>query len=125
MIKSTLTNAYMMFVMDFADPSTCDRKKLEQEIKCPVAALFDSQKNCDRAKRLLPKEQFSKLLALYFNSFNGYDGLNYQRLHQEIKKNRKHMVRHLGVDKIKHLSLIISLLSKMDERTGLLFEAAI
>ncbi len=123
MIKSTLTNAYMMFVMDLADPSTGDRAKIEKEIKCPLLEVFDCQRNCDRAKRTLSKEQFAKMLSLYFNAFNGAEGLDFVRLDHEIKKNRKQILRHLGVDKLKYLTLITSLLAKVDKKKGLLFEA--
>ncbi len=122
MIKSNLTNAYMMFVMDLADLSVCDQKQIEKDIKGKVSELFDTQPNGDRAKRYL-KAQFGRVLALYFNAFNGSDGLNYVRLSHEMTKNRKHMLRHLGKDKFSYLTLITQLMASVDDKSkkGLLF----
>ncbi len=121
-IRSNLTNAYMMFVLDLADPSACNKEKLEADMQGLVPEIFDCQKNGDRAKRLL-KDAFPKALALYFNSFNGADGLNYGRLDREMTKNRKHILRHLGKDKLSYLALIVHLMSAIDgkNKKGLLF----
>ncbi len=112
----------MMFVMDLADPSTCDRAKLEEEIKGKISEMFDTQPNGDRAKRYL-KDRFNKALSLYFNSFCTSDGLNYARLDREISKNRKHLLRHLGKDRLTYLTLITQLMSVVDGKSkkGLLF----
>ncbi len=122
MIKSNLTNAYLMFVMELADPSTCDRVKLEEEIKGKISELFDTQPNGDRAKRNL-KDRFNKVLAIYFNSFIGSDGLNYARLDREMSKNRKHLLRHVGKHRLAYLTLITQLMSVADgkQKKGLLF----
>lgn len=122
MIKSNLTNAYMMFLMDLADLSICDQKQIEKEMKGKIQDLFDCQSNGDRAKRLL-KDQFGKALAIYFSSFTGSDGLNHARLEREITRNRKHMLRHLGKDKLNYLTLITGLMSASGEKPkqGLLF----
>jgi hypothetical protein len=113
-LKSNLTNAYMMFILGFADPSTVDKSVVEAEMKGKISEVFNTQKNCDRAKRLL-KGNFAKMLALYFHQFNSTDGFDHLGLDKELAKNKKHLLRHLGKDKLQYLNLIVSLMKTADE----------
>lgn len=112
-IKSSLTNAFMMFILEFADPSAVDRQSIEAEMKCSIEEVFSTQKACDRAKRLL-KGNFNKMLALYFNQFNSRYGLNWSQLEAELAKNKKHLLRHLGKDKVQYVQLIAALMKQAD-----------
>lgn len=125
-IKSNLTNAYLMFILDFADPSSLDKAKMEEEIKCKIEDVFKAQKTADRAKRIL-KARFASLLALYFSQFSGKSGLDYVRLDEEILKNKKHLLRHLGKDKVAYIQLVVGLMKSLDQgqpKKGLLMGAA-
>lgn len=124
-IKSHLTTSFLMFTMEFADPSTTDKAKIESEMGFPIADVFNSQRLADKAKKVLTKDQFAKMLGLYFHAFNNAEGLDYARLEHEMHKNKKHMLRHLGKDKIAYLELIASLTRLSGSvRKGLIFEAS-
>ncbi len=122
-IKSNITTSYMLFVFDFADPSSVDKSNIEQEIKCPVAEVFSSQKKTDHAKKALGKVGFDKMLSVYFAHFQTQDGFNHQKLDEELRKNKKVFLRHLGKDKVNYLTLLISTMSALPKK-GLLYDEA-
>jgi len=120
-IKSNITTCYMLFVFDFGDPSSVDRSQIESEIKGPVSEVFSSQKKTDFAKKTLGKAGFDKMLSLYFSSFQTQDGLKYKSLEDELVKNKKVFMRHLGKDKVNYLNLIVNVLKAgASESKGLL-----
>lgn len=125
-IKTQITTSYMMFVFEFADPSSIDEEKLTDDIRCNLNEIFSSQKNADRAKRILGKDNFSKLLSVYFNKFQSGGDLNFIGLEDAIAKNKKVMMRHLGRDKVTFLNLIVTLMKALElepNKKGLLWRA--
>ncbi len=122
-IKSSITTSYMLFIFDFADPSSVDKSNIEKQIECPVMEVFDSQKKTDSAKTLLGKEGFNKMLSVYFSNYQTQDGFDFSRLANEIKKNKKVFLRHLGKEKLLYLTLLISIMDALSEpRKGLLYD---
>ncbi len=120
-IKSKITTSYMLFVFDFADPSSVNKAEIEKSIECPILEVFSSQKKVDHAKKLLGKEGFNKMLSLYFSSFQTQEGFDFAGLESELKKNKKVFLRHLGKDKIQFLTLLIGVMSALLEpKKGLL-----
>ncbi len=120
-IKSNLTTSYMLFVFDFGDPSNVNKESLEKQIECPIVDVFSSQKKTDNAKKVLGKENFNKLLAAYFSQFQTQDGFNYKTLGEELVKNRKVFIRHLGKDKCSILALLVKVMEALGEpKRGLL-----
>ncbi len=120
-IKSNITTSYMLFVFDFGDPSSVDKSKIENEMQCPISEVFSSQKKTDFAKKTLGKSGFDKMLSIYFSSFQTQDGLKYSSLEDELVKNKKVFIRHLGKDKLCFLNLIINVLkANAGEQKGLL-----
>ncbi len=120
-IKSNVTTSYMLFVFDFADPSSVNKESLEKQIECPIADVFNSQKKTDHAKKVLGKENFNKLLASYFSQFQTQDGFDYKTLGEELTRNRKVFLRHLGKDRCSILSLMTKVMEAIGEpKRGLL-----
>lgn len=120
-IKSNLTNSYLMFVFEFADPSTVNEQELSAFIGCPVIEIFKSQRAADRSKKVLGKASFGKALVCYFGQFQSSDGVDFRRLGHELTKNRKVFLRHLGKDKVNYLSLLIKINESIEpQRRGLL-----
>lgn len=119
--KSQVSTAYMLWVFEFADPTALKKDELEAEIKCPIAEIFDSQKNSDRAKKIL-RDRFPRAAALYFGQYLTGAGFDYRALKEKMTPNEKHFVRHLGKDKYKYLKLLVNLMDGLEEtRAGLLF----
>lgn len=119
-IKSQLTTAFMMFVFDFADPS-----QVKTTPPCKIQDLFNSQKNADKAKRVLGKGDFDKVLSLYFNQYQSKGGIDHDALSDSLAKNKKVMLRHIGRDKVNFLVLVACLLKNLDQpapKRGLLRE---
>jgi hypothetical protein len=120
-IKSNLTSHYLMFVFDFADPSTVNAKELSAFIGCPIVEMFKSQRTADRSKKTLGRSGFGKALVCYFNSFSTHDGIDFKRLERELTENKKVFLRHLGKDKVNYLTLLISVAEAIEpKRRGLL-----
>lgn len=109
-----------MFIFDFGDPGEVDKSKIEEQIKCPLTEIFNSQKTIDRAKKMLGKQGFNELLAVYFSQFQSQDGFKFKILGEELDKNKKVFLRHLGKDKMNYLSLIISTRKAIETKKGLL-----
>lgn len=125
-IKSNLTTAYMLFIFDFADPSDFDSESIKDRLSCPLKELFNTQKSVDRAKKDFTKEDFSKLLGLFFSQYQTSDGLDYKRLSKDLTDHKKQYLRHLGKDKLNYLSLLTSLMKILEPvpKRGLLFNAS-
>lgn len=120
-LKASLTNSYLMFIFDFADPSTVDKDEVLKCIECPVIDIFKSQKQADKAKKMLGKQGFGKALVLYFGQFQSHDGVDFKRLESELSTNRKVFQRHLGKDKVNYLGLMISVSNAVEpKKRGLL-----
>lgn len=120
-IKSNLTNCYLMFVFDFADPSSVNSKELCDFMGCPVMEIFKSQRQADKSKKLLGKAGFGKALVCYFNEFQSHDGVNFKALERELNANRKVFLRHLGKDKVNFLNLLIKINEAIEpQKRGLL-----
>ncbi len=115
-IKSNLTNYYLMFVFDFGEPSECDKAELTKAIGFPIAEVFRSQRQADKAKKILGKNGFGQMLVIYFSQFQSQDGVNFKKLEGELKQNRKIFLRHLGKDKVNYLNLMISISGSFEER---------
>lgn len=122
-IKSKITTSYMLFVFEFGDPSSVDKINIEKQIEFPVMELFSSQKKTDSAKKLLGRDGFNKMLSVYFSDFQTQEGFDYSRLEDELKKNRKVFLRHLGKDKLNYLVLLISVMAALPKK-GLLYGEA-
>lgn len=119
-IKSNLTTNYMMFIFDCGDPNATDKKQLEAQIKCPLVEMFNSQRTVDKAKKSLGKAGFNNLLAAYFGQFQSPDGFKFKTLDEELTKNKKVFLRHLGKDKLNYLTLIVSTRKAIEIKKGLL-----
>lgn len=120
-IKSNLTNQYLMFIFEFADPSSVNKEELALFIGCPIIEIFKSQKMADKSKKLLGKTGFGKALVCYFNQFQSQDGIDFKKLEKEITQNRKVFLRHLGKDKVNFLTLLIKISDTLEpKRKGLL-----
>ena len=120
-IKSNLTNSYLMFVFEFADPQTVNKEQINETLGVPIRELFQSQKQADRSKKVLGKIGFGRAVVCYFNSFNNSAGIDFKTLDQELTRHRKIFLRHLGKDKVNYLSLMISIANVCEpQRRGLL-----
>ncbi len=122
-IRSNVTTAFTMLVFDFADLDGVNKAELQTKIKCPIAELFDKQKNADRAKRAL-KADFDTLLALYFNAYQTSQGFAHERLAQKLDEAESVFMRHLGKDKVRYLRLLISIAKLINEKPKGLLGAA-
>lgn len=119
-IKSNLTTAYLMFVFDFADPSF-DKGPLLEKLGVDLAELFDKQKSVDHAKKEMSKDDFQKILSLYFNQFQSGDGLAHSQLADKLEAHKANFQRHLGKDKLAYLGLILKLMKTLEvKKRGLL-----
>jgi hypothetical protein len=110
-IKSILSNSYVMFIMDFADPT-----QIKLEYQYPIEELFNSQKTADRAKKQLGKDGFNKAVALYFSKLQNSAGVDSAALEENLRRSKKVFVRHLGKDKVQLLELIVMLSKSLEER---------
>ena len=120
-IKANLTNHYLMFVFDFGDPEAINKEELASAIGCPIDQVFKSQRQADKAKKILGKSGFSKMLYIYFDQFQSQDGINFKNLESAIRDNKKVFLRHLGKDKVNYLGLMISIYGSLNEtKKGLL-----
>lgn len=120
-IKSNLTNSYLMFIFDFADPSNVNKEEISEFIGCPIIEIFQSQKMADKSKKLLGKNGFGKALVCYFNLFQSQDGVNFRKLDAEMTKHKKVFLRHLGKDKVSFLNLMIKISESIEpKKRGLL-----
>lgn len=120
-IKSNLTNSYLMFIFDFADPSSVSSQELCEFLECPIIEIFKSQRAADKSKKKLGKAGFSKALVCYFNQFQTLDGVDFKSLEGELTQNRKVFLRHLGKDKVNYLNLLIKISESIEpQKRGLL-----
>lgn len=115
-VKSSLTNSYLMFIFDFADPMSVNKNELSESIGFDPLELFNSQKQADRAKKVLGKMGFSKALVCYFGRFQSQEGIDFKALEKELNKHRKVFIRHLGKDKINYLNLLIQISNSCEQR---------
>ncbi len=109
-IKSHLTTAYLMFVFEFADPSSV---KLKQDLDIDIGRLFDSQRKFDFIKRKIGREELKKAIGLHLGKFQSSSGLDHDALLLALAKNRGVYTRYLGKDKVTLLKLIASLLKDL------------
>lgn len=120
-IKSTLTSSYLLFVFDFAEPTSVDKGELSKSLGFEADEIFKCQKNADKAKKVLGKDGFSKALVCYFNQFQSKDGVDFKSLDSDLHRHRKVITRHLGKDKVNYLNLLVSIANASDtKRRGLL-----
>lgn len=115
-IKSTLTSSYLMFVFDFADPSAVQKDELKESVGFDPCQLFKSQKQADKAKKVLGKSGFPKILVCYFNQFQSQDGVDFRALDSDLSKYRKVFLRHLGKDKVNYLNLLILISQSCEQK---------
>lgn len=125
-IKTDLTQAFYSFMMDYASPASIAKNVVEDKIECPIIECFDTQKRADHAKQVYGKKGMSLVIALYLNQYrNDKGGIESERLANDLTRNHKTLVRHLGKDRLEHLSLIVNLLKTFEEpKKGLLYLAA-
>lgn len=123
-IKSNLTNSYLMFVFDFSDPQDIKKDALTEAIGFPIAEVFKTQRQEDKAKKILGKTGFGKMLFVYFNQFQSQDGIDFKALEKEIVQNKKVLLRHLGKDKVNYLNLMISVSRSLEPKKRGLLEVA-
>lgn len=123
-IKRNLERAFSDFVKDFADPKTLVKQVVEDKIKCKIEDVFNSQKSIDYAKSVYGKKGLNVVIGLYLSQFQGKLGLNYLALDTALKRNSKHILRHLGPDKLQFLKLMVMLygdIHDQKEKPGLLY----
>lgn len=123
-IKASLEKAFSDFTKDFADHKVLAKHVVEEKIKCKILDVFSSQKSIDYAKSVYGKKGLNSVIALYLSQFQGKLGINYHALDTELKRNCKHIQRHLGPDKLQFLKLLVMLLRDIDaqkEKPGLLY----
>ena len=113
-MNKSLEKAYQDFVKDFADPSSIVKSVVEDKIKCKIEDVFNSQKQIDYAKSVYGKKGLKTVIALYLDHFQGKTGLNAHALDFALKKNGKHILRHLGPDKVQFLKLMAMLLLDLE-----------
>lgn len=124
-IKANLEKAFSDFIKDFANPKTLAKGVIEDKIKCKIQDVFKSQKSIDYAKSVYGKKGLNIVIALYLSQFQGQLGINYLALDTEIKMNHRHLLRHLGPDKLQFLKLMVMLLRDLnstDNKPGLLYK---
>lgn len=114
-LRAHLSTSYTLLIFDFADLEGVNKTELEGQIKHPLVELFDKQKNADRAKKNL-KDDFRKLVALYFNEYQNATGFNFSGLQKKLEENESVFVRHLGKDKVRLIRLLISLAKLVQEK---------
>jgi hypothetical protein len=120
-IKANLTNCYLMFIFEFADPANVDKAQVQSAIDCPVIDIFKSQRQADLSKKILGKVGFGKAVMLYFDQFQSHDGIDFDSLEKELTQHRKVFLRHLGKDKVNYLNLLIKINGSIEpKRRGLL-----
>lgn len=120
-IKSNITNAFLVLVQEYGDPSSLNRKELEQKAECNVDKLFHRQRTADWAKKKLGEKSFNHAVALYLDKFVLKSGIDAQSLKKELEQFDKVLKYHLGKDKVRYLNLLskISVLLTKNEK-GLL-----
>ena len=88
-IKSNLTNNFLMFVFEFADPQTVNKEQINEALGVPIRELFQSQKQADRSKKILGRKGFGCAVVCYFNSFNNSSGIDFKSLSKSFARIRK------------------------------------
>jgi len=94
--------------------------ELSKTLPFEFSELFASQKNADKAKKIL-KNEFLSATKVYFSRFMKNGGVDADGLLQDLESHEKTMRRHLGNVQFEHLKLVATLL-KMTEpkKKGLL-----
>ena len=115
LIKSNLTSAYISFVHDYGDPSSVNKKELEDKAHCKIDELFNRQRNADIAKKKLGK-QFDQAVALYLNKFLREYGVDYTALARALTANEHTFTLHLKKDAVRYLKLITQIASAIAEK---------
>ena len=114
-ILKNLESAYDDFIKDFADPKSLVKSVVEDKIKCKIEDVFNTQKQIDYAKSVYGKKGLKAVIALYLSHFQGKTGINHHGLDVAIKRNNKHLLRHLGPDKVQFLKLMALLLLDLEK----------
>lgn len=114
-LKSNITNSYLAFVHDFADPSTIDKHELEKKLEMKIGVVLHKQANADIAKKRLGSD-FNKAMACYFDRFLTNDGVDAYALNSELVKYAKVYKLHLRKDAYRYLKLISSLGLVLDSK---------
>ncbi len=118
-----LNTSYMLFVFEFSDPSKIDHEKLTKDLTFPLAYLFKKQKHLSDARKVLGKEDYKRLFAVYFNQFKDISPQLAKDFHQEIEEHKQVFLRGIGKDRLETLTKLVSKMSQTSEkRKGLLFE---
>ncbi len=124
-IKSNVTTSYMMFINSFGDPYTLNKRAIEKMIGCKIEEAFLNQRINDDAKanaRKSGKHEFDKVICLYLASFLNGDGIDYNKMNQDIGANPKFLLRSLGKGNMNYLQLMVRILESLEEpKKGLLF----
>lgn len=123
-VKATLTSSYLHMLFEFADPASIKKEELSDKLTQPIERLFDNQRNADKAKKVLGKLGFSRVVFCYFDQFQTQDGIDFKKLEQALQKNHKVILRHLGKDKLNYLKLLSSIAQTLEPKTKGLLGAA-
>lgn len=107
-LQSKLTNALIVFVHDYADPSAIDQKAIEEKAQCKIENLFKKQRNGDVAKKKLGKD-FDKAISLYFNRFIVNSGVDSNLLTHELDIYQRNIKLHLKKDAYRYLKFLASI----------------
>ena len=114
-LKSNITNSFLTFVHDFADPSTIDKSQLEKKAEMKIGVILQKQANADIAKKRLGSD-FNKAMALYFDRFLTSDGVDAYALNSELVKYAKVYKLHVRKENFRYLKLISSLGLVLDSK---------
>lgn len=107
-IRSLVNTELSLLASKFFDVEAAlkHKKSFEEKLGFEIKDLLNKQKNADQAKKILGKNSFGAVLAIYFNQFETKDGVDAKRLAKDIEEKELIYRRHLGKDKIQFLKLL-------------------
>ena len=120
LIKSHLTTSFTVFIDEFGDVTSINKKNLEEKSGYKINELFKKQRNCDLAKKKLGHKDFQSALAVYFSRFLTPDGIDAHQLRKELESNSKALKLHLKKDALRFLNLLAQVGAACEEKKGLL-----
>lgn len=120
LIKSHITTSFTLFIDEFGDVTSIDKKHLEEKAGYKINELFKKQRNCDLAKKKLGHKDFQSAVAIYFSRFLTPDGVDAHLLKRDLESNSKALKLHLKKDAMRFLNLLAQVGSACEERKGLL-----
>lgn len=105
-IKSNLTTSFAVFISEFGDVTSIDKKQLEEKCGLKIDNLFKKQIYADKSKKKLGEADFKKALAIYLNRFLTSDGLDAEFLAKDLEANGPTIKLHFKKDAVRFLKLL-------------------